>query len=205
MNLNYDLHRVYEWPLIMQITLLSALSVLLFYLVYLLDISSINDQKRIAIAQEKQLITDFKSAVEARVRLQNNLLQFPKLESMMSSWNNNILNSNNDVSPTLDALIKLGEDAHVKFDSFDPEAEIKDGSYYKVPIKISMTGTYDQIATFLSSVANYPKLIVIDNFTIANEPVASSSDANSTEKNITSILHGDNASMAQLILEIYHK
>jgi len=203
MDLNYDVKRIYEWPFAIQIIFLCAASFVLFYLAYLLDIASINNNIQSAKQQQKQLIKDFQLAVEARVRLENNLMQFPKLKSMIASWSSNIIAAN-EITATLDALIKLGEEAHVKFNLFDPGTEIKDGSYYKVPVKLSILGNYDQIATFISLVANYSKLIVVDDFSITGEP-SSPNDSNIKNTNSINIMHGETPLIVQLTLEIYRR
>jgi|SRR5579862_3092926 len=194
---NYDLNKIYEWPITVQLVLLSVLAIFIFYLGYILSIRPLYNNIIQAKNDEFDLKNSFKTAVENRMHLQNDLKYYPKMKETISLWKKNII-TQKELPSTLDSLIKLGEDSHVKINLFDPGAEIKDAPYYKVPVKIEIAGTYDQIASFISQIANYSKLVLIGNFIITKEGQANSNDSNTTK-----MIHADTPLIAQLSLEIY--
>ena len=195
--ISYDVRKIYEWPYPAKFIILTAMALFVFYLGFVADVSYMRNN--IKLAQEKQVIlkNNFKTSVIERVRLEKTILQFPKLKGTIQNWKKKIATAA-EVQGIIDNMVKLGEQSHVKFNLFDPGTEIKDNLYHKIPIKIELTGSYDDIGNFLSSVANQPKLIVIGNFILSKESLGDKKDTTRT-----TLLNSTIPLIAQLELEIY--
>lgn len=197
--MNYDVKKMYEWPRSIRMVVLCLCVIILLFLGYFMDLSPMQSQ----IVSDDQQVEDAKQQLEMmlnkQVSIANNITQLPKMKAILKDWQQRIVDKS-EFPGLLDTILKYGESNNLKFNNFGPSTEIKAGIYTKVPIKIEMTGTYDEIATFLSQVANMQKMILIDDFTIIKQGQMGASSAE-TFTSLTS----DQLLTGELTLEIYRK
>jgi type IV pilus assembly protein PilO len=78
-----------------------------------------------------------------------------------------LLPAKNEMPGLLEEISKTGVTVGLKFDLFAPQPEIKHDFYIEVPIKITVVGSYMQLATFLSRVAEMSRIVTLHEFTIS--------------------------------------
>ncbi|VVC77065.1 hypothetical protein AQUSIP_23920 [Aquicella siphonis] len=165
---NLDIKKIYEWPLGMRALVYGLIFVFVFYLGYQLDISPYQLQIKNSVLQEDDLKRQLQLMHENQRKVTRDVEQLPKAKALLSEWQKNII-TKNELPDLLDDILKAGTASQLKITTFDPAAEIKDGIYYKTPVSINLSGTYDQIATFISQLANMPKMVNIDAFILNND------------------------------------
>lgn len=196
--LNYDIKKMYEWPFGARALVLVFVSVLILLFGYVIDIVPYRTQIQASAAQEEDLKGQLQLMINQQVTMKNDIAQLPAVKALLLDWQKKIL-TKEELSGVLDEILKIGQDNNLKIISFNPTNEIKDGIYYKTPVSIDMTGTYNQIAIFISQLANMPKLINIDAFTITN-------DQNKSPSNDSAPLAAsDDLFTAELDIEIYRR
>lgn len=201
--INYDLKKIYEWPITAQLIVFFAVAIFVFYLGYISDINHLRNQIHTEGQQETDLKNSFVSNVSQRETLKKNILEFPKLQTTMENWKKQIA-TKTDIPGILDNLLKISEQDHVKFNLFDPGNEVKAGNYFKMPVKIEAAGAYDDIASFMSHVANLSKLVVIENFTITKESLSLNAEKNNNNNSSDlTMLNPSTLLNAEISLEIY--
>ncbi|MBV9574998.1 MAG: type 4a pilus biogenesis protein PilO, partial [Gammaproteobacteria bacterium] len=163
--MQYDVNKMYEWPLPAQALIVSLAFFFILYFGYLIDLSSLKRTVKAEALQEETLKEQLKVSIANRVIAIATVAQVPALQDKLNAWQKKITSAH-DLETLLDQLLKLGESAQLKFNAFDPDTPVKKGNYMVVPIKISISGTYDQIASYLSEIANMSAMIAIGNFTL---------------------------------------
>lgn len=191
----YDIKNIYQWPNGAKALLLISLSVLLFILGYVVDVVRFKTEITNSIKHEADLKGQLQLMMDRQFIVKSNITQLPMMKTRLIEWQKKII-SKDELPDLLNKILKTAQSNNLKIVAFNPEGEIKDGIYYKTPVNIDMTGTYDQIATFISQLANFSKLVNIDAFTLTNSD-KSLSDSLS--------LNSDAVLTAQLDIEIYRR
>ena len=77
------------------------------------------------------------------------------------------LPAKNEMPGLLEEISKTGVASGLKFELFAPQAEVKHDFYIELPIKITVVGTYMQLALFLSRVAQMHRIVTLHEFSIS--------------------------------------
>lgn len=162
---NYDIKNIYQWPIQAKALVCATAFLLIFILLYI--ILTVPEKAEIAksIKHEKDLKDQLKMMLDRQVTVKANIAQLPAIKSILAQWQEKIY-TKNELPNALNEIMKLGQANNLKITSFNPADEIKDGIYYKTPVNMDITGTYDHISRFISQIANMPKLVNIDAFLI---------------------------------------
>lgn len=190
---NYNLKNFYEWPLITRSLIIGLFCVVIFYLFYLWDISSLRNQLTTAEQQENDLKNQFQLLIKKEIAIKNEVANLPNLQTSLHDWQKK-LTSFSELHEILSEILKIGAGNHLQFNLFHPEPKIKVGYYFKTRIKVNATGNYDEIANFISQIANLQKIVVVSNFIIEKSTLKKSVENESDDRN---------ALTAEIILEIY--
>lgn len=196
---NYDVKNMYNWPIGARLLVIFLASLLLFILGYVMDISRFKKQILASVHQEENLKEQLQLMMDKQIKIKSSIADLPTIKGLLANWQGKIL-SKNELPGMLNEILKTGQVNHLKITAFDPANEIKDGIYFKTPVSIDMTGTYDQIATFISQLANMPKLVNIDAFSLNNH-----SDKTVATTDETKPLNSNELFTAKLDIEIYRK
>jgi type IV pilus assembly protein PilO len=195
--MNYDVKKMYEWPLIAQIFIIILVCLFIIYLGYFIDLIPLKNQINTTAMQEDDLKQQYKVSLDQQVSTTSDIEALPQMKQLLDSWEKRLITST-DLPTLLDSILKLGQENGLKFNLFDPGTEVKQGKYTMIPVRINMTGTYDQIASFMSDVANMQNLVVIGNFALNNENAVEGATSSNPEP-----LNSDLSLTADLTLEIY--
>ncbi|KTD31374.1 type IV pilus biogenesis protein PilO [Legionella moravica] len=79
------------------------------------------------------------------------------------------LPAKNEMPGLLEEISKTGVTSGLNFELFAPQAEVVHDFYIELPIKITVVGTYMQLAIFLSRVAEMNRIVTLHEFTIQGE------------------------------------
>ncbi len=112
--------------------------------------------------QQQQLFT-------RNTRIAKNLPQkkkeFAKLEKQLNVALN-MLPKKSQIPDLLIGVTRAGKDAGLEFSTFKPLPEVKKQFYAEVPVNLSVTGTYRQLAGFLDRVGRMPRIVDVQNLSL---------------------------------------
>lgn len=90
----------------------------------------------------------------------------------------------NEMPELLDDVSTAATDTGVMLDSLSPEQERQHQDYIELPIKFIVSGTYHQLAAFLSKLSVMSRIITVHNFVVEK---ANSDEVGSADENILSL------------------
>lgn len=154
---------VFEWSRAGQISLISLACLILLILAYFFDYSGIALRTKGAVAQEAILKQQLQDTLTQEAALKNDVLHYPELKKMLVVWQNKLVSAK-DIPEALNQLVKIGGANQLQFTSFTPKPKQQEDKYYKIPINLVVTGTYHEIAGFISQVVNMPWIIAFKQF-----------------------------------------
>ena len=179
MDLNFNSFD--DIPVPLRIAFIGVICGLLFYFAYMFDFSYtlrvINANKN----QENDLKANLQVVINQRNDLQANISDYPALFATLVEWQSQLIKPE-QLPDLLNEMLKIGNGNSLQFDLFNPGEKIKDDLYYKVPIKIVAEGSYNQIADFISQIANMKWLIAVDDFIIAKKRLTPDAKANPADE-----------------------
>ena len=76
------------------------------------------------------------------------------------------LPAQNEMPGLLEEVSTTGVTSGLKFELFAPQPEVMHDFYVELPIKVSVVGTYFQLATFISRVAQMNRIVTLHDFSI---------------------------------------
>jgi type IV pilus assembly protein PilO len=162
---NIDLKDIASLPLKIQLIVSGIVFVLIFYLGYLWDSSSLTKELVASQQEEQDLKIQIDTLLKVLALMNSDVAQLPTLENALKDWQKKLVKPS-ELPDVLNEILKIGTANQLQFDIFNPSPEIKEDAYVKVPIKTVVIGDYPHIATFISQVANMPWIIVINNLVI---------------------------------------
>ncbi len=166
-NLNeLTLDNIGQWPLAVKFGSIISVAVLIIALGYWFIIKSNFDQLDSLQAQENTLRTDFETKQHQAANLQAYRNQLELMNERFGTMLK-LLPAKNEMPGLLEEISKTGVAAGLRFELFAPQAEVKQDFYVELPIKITVIGTYMQLATFLSRVAEMSRIVTLHEFSIA--------------------------------------
>jgi type IV pilus assembly protein PilO len=121
-------------------------------------------EKRIAIAEREQRKLD-QDYIEKQA-IANNLNQFRREKELLEQRLQEALAELPD-DKKLDELLQLFQDraskAGLEILTIEPQAQVSEGFYARIPIPMSVQGNYHEIATFLDSVGRFRRIVNVNN------------------------------------------
>lgn len=193
-----NFRNIYEWPIYGRMVVFALVCLAIFYGGYFFDFSDLSNQIYTRYKQEQDLKQQMRSILKAEEEMQQVVLQFPEVLSLLDKWQSQLINAA-QLPDLLNQILKLGANNHLQFSLFVPETKKQQGDFYVVPIKVLIRGNYNETANFISQMANLPQVVVIDDFTMLKQTNASSNDTKETEDvNLSGSL------TTALTLEVYY-
>lgn len=192
------LNNVYDWPMGLRIAIVFGIALIVFLFGYWWDLGALSDELAHSKNQESELKLQFESGVRREKKLDEELLRFDQMRSVLIAWKKKIIN-HSQLPEALNEILKIGGVNGLYFTLFSPGEESKEAEYRRLPIKAIVVGDYHQIGSFLSQVANLPWIVVIGDFSITNETKADVIGPKLAEQ-----AKVQNLLMAELNFDIYH-
>ncbi|HVY53474.1 MAG TPA: type 4a pilus biogenesis protein PilO [Gammaproteobacteria bacterium] len=188
-----DLRNFYEWPLLARSIIIFLVCVGVFFGGYFFDFSNLSSQIYARYKDEQDLKSQIQSILKIEESMEGSVSQFSELVGMLDSWQAQLISANN-IPDLLNQILRLGSQNHVKFILFTPGDKSKKDDYFVMPIKAIVLGNYQQLASFISQLANLPQIVVINNLSIASTAEKDKSDNGEAANQLT----------AGLDLEVYY-
>ncbi|BCA95915.1 pilus assembly protein PilO [Legionella antarctica] len=165
------LDNIGQWPIPVKIGVILGVSILIVALGYWLIIKANFEQYANLQTKEVSLKSDFESKQHQASNLQayRNQLQLmnERFGTMLKQ-----LPAKNEMPGLLEEISKTGIGAGLKFMLFAPQPEVEHDFYVELPIKITVTGSYMQLALFLSRVAEMNRIVTLHEFSVEGLPSA---------------------------------
>lgn len=177
-NINeLSLENIGQWPPIIKITVVAFFSLLIVVIGYMLLAKPHFDEYAFLQTQEADLKTKFETKQHQASNLQGYRDQVQQMQERFGSMLRQ-LPTENEMPALLDDISKTGVASGLTFESFTPLPEVVHDFYIEVPIKISVVGSYHQLAVFLSRVVQMGRIVTLHDFVIQraskdDKPIAS--------------------------------
>ena len=158
------------------VVLLAILIVYLFYSqIYKPNVIKIEALQ----ARKSKIEAELQQAREAVSRLPEIQRQYVIL---MRKWEQaqQLLPSAKELSTLLKNIQNVGYEAGVRFNTFKPSTAAGDSLYSQIPVSMTVTGNYHQLAWFLANIGNLPRIV-----TSSNVKVIPNSDAKERLRDLT--------------------
>lgn len=193
-----DIKNIHKWPVPMKGIVVALCCAVVFYFGYSIDLSNIQKQLQANQQQEGDFKTQLDATLLEYAELEQAISQLGDIEKALATWQKKLI-LQQDLPDLLNQILKLGTSSGLQFNLFNPGADVSAEGYLKVPIKVVVVGNYNQIASFISKVANMTSIVAISDFSISRMPKSTSTTPEAADQSASS-----NQLTAQIILEVYH-
>lgn len=169
LNINeLNLDNVGQWPVAVKIGFILVLSILLIFTGYWFIVKdNFEEYDRL-----EQIQVGLKEDFE-KVQLQaSNLQAYRNQMVVMEERFGNMLKklpTKNEMPGLLEDISKTGIASGLEFELFAPQSEVQHDFYIELPIKITVVGTYHQLAVFLSRVADMNRIVTLHDLSVKSE------------------------------------
>ncbi len=170
-EINWDLEAVGTWPVPVKLAVIVVLSLAVAGVWFYLDTQAQLAQLDQVRNQEQEL----KNTLAAKQKKAANLEEYKQLlQEMEKAFGDLVrqLPNKAEVPELLVDVSQTGLAAGLEFELFQPQEEIKKEFYAELPIKIRVTGKYEQLGSFVSGLAALPRIVTVHD--VAIEPVKDS-------------------------------
>ncbi|MBF4557055.1 type 4a pilus biogenesis protein PilO [Pseudomonas sp. p50] len=161
-----DTNNMGSWPPAIKAiagALLMVLVLALGYNFYLSELESQLDSKR---EEETTLKEQFASKARMAANLELYTQQMKEMENSFGVLLRQ-LPSDTEVPGLLEDITRTGLGSGLEFEEIKLLPEVTQPFYIELPIQITVTGAYHDLATFVSGVAGLPRIVTLHDFDIA--------------------------------------
>ena len=120
--------------------------------------------------KEEALKKDFLEKKALAINLDAYKAQMVEAENMFSVLKEQ-LPSETEIPDLLVDVTQKGLSSGLVFEQFEPRNEITNGFYKEKPVRIEVSGSYHELANFVSEVAALPRIVNVNDFEIIAEEV----------------------------------
>jgi len=165
-----DFSDIGEWPILVKLILILLLCGLLSVGWYFLMVEEQYQDLAKVERQEKDLREEFESKQARAANLDAYKAQLAEMRESFGTMLRQLPNRT-EVADLLVDVSQTGLASGLKFELFQPQAEVPREFYAELPIKLRVTGSYHQFGEFVSGLASLPRIVTIHNIAIkaANE------------------------------------
>ncbi|WP_018624025.1 type IV pilus inner membrane component PilO [Kangiella aquimarina] len=168
-----DFNNIGSWPLPGKIFVIVAVMLVVLGLGYYLDTKDQVSALESAQVKETQLIEEFKTKYKKAANLQAYRDQMAEMQETFKGLLQQ-LPRNTEIPGLLDEISYAATGAGVELLSHKYLDEVKQEFYIEKPIQILATGSYHQIADFVSRISGLPRIVTLHDFKI--EPARSAAN-----------------------------
>lgn len=160
-----DLKNIGAWPLLLRIlaaALLCSALLALGYFLRLTDLQAELERKRV---EEAVLKEQFTIKAHQVGQLEDYKEQMVSIESLFAELLQQ-LPSETEVPSLLDDINNAGLNSGLEFEEIKLLPEVVQPFYIELPIQIRVLGGYHELATFISAIAQMPRIVTAHDFAI---------------------------------------
>ncbi|KPA92424.1 MULTISPECIES: type 4a pilus biogenesis protein PilO [Pseudomonas] len=160
-----DMQNIGSWPAAVKVfcgVIVAVLVLALGYVVYIQDLTGQLDQQR---ASEVTLKEQFATKAHLAANLEAYTQQMLDMEASFGALLKQ-LPSDTEVPGLLEDITRTGLGSGLEFEEIKLLPEVAQQFYIELPIQITVTGAYHDLATFVSGVASLPRIVTLHDFEI---------------------------------------
>jgi len=161
-----DLKKIGAAPLPVKITIIVALCIALAIAGYFFDTTTQIAELDKVTAQEKQLRMVFAGKQAKAANLEAYKQQLAEMRTSFGTLLRQLPNET-EIETLLTDISQTGISAGLEIDYFKPEGLRPKEFYSEYPIKLKVTGHYHEFAEFISGVAALPRIVTVQDISIA--------------------------------------
>lgn len=157
---NLDPKDMPNWPLPAQVVVLLFMAGVFLFLGYFFVLSDQMDKLNTTHQQEEQLKQTFIDKKRQAINLEALQQQLKEIQLSFGALLKQ-LPTKSDMDALLTEINQAGIGRGLQFELFRPSAEVKTTEMAEVPIAIKLTGSYSDLAAFVSDVAQLSRIVTI--------------------------------------------
>src|SRR6266567_543920 len=164
-----NLREAGSWPLLPKVVVLGLIFILLIVLGGVLDWRDQLDTLDRAQTQEEKLKESYASKKAKAVNLELYVQQQREIEQSFGALLKQLPNKS-EMDALLTDINQAGLGRGLQFELFKPATTEKMADFYaELPITVRVTGTYHDMGAFASDVAQLPRIVTLNDVSIAND------------------------------------
>ncbi|WP_339544980.1 type 4a pilus biogenesis protein PilO [Pseudomonas sp. RA_35y_Pfl2_P32] len=160
-----DMHNMATWPVPGKILVGVLVMMVLLTLGYSLHLRELQERLALARAGEAELKQVFVDKAHQAAHLQPYLEQMRTMEGAFATLLRQ-LPGDSEVPGLLEDISRTGLGSGLEFEEIRLLPEVNQPFYIELPIQISATGAYHDLATFVSALSALPRIVTLHDFSI---------------------------------------
>ena len=161
-----DTSNMGSWPAAIKVVVGILLALLVLALGYNFSVSDLENQLQLKRQEESTLREQFANKVHMSANLELYIQQMKEMENSFGVLLRQ-LPSDTEVPGLLEDITRTGLGSGLEFEEIKLLPEVTQPFYIELPIQITVTGAYHDLATFVSGVAGLPRIVTLHDFDIA--------------------------------------
>jgi type IV pilus assembly protein PilO len=161
-----DTHNMGAWPPAIKVLMGIVVAILVLSIGYNFSTSELEDQLELKREEESTLKEQFASKSHMAANLELYSQQMKEMENAFGVLLRQ-LPSDTEVPGLLEDITRTGLGSGLEFEEIKLLPEVAQPFYIELPIKITVTGAYHDLATFVSGVAGLPRIVTLHDFNLA--------------------------------------
>ncbi|MDT9675482.1 type 4a pilus biogenesis protein PilO [Pseudomonas sp. JV414] len=161
-----DTNNMGSWPAAIKVLASVLLMVLVLALGYIFLISDLQNHLELRHEEESTLREQFATKAHMAANLELYTQQMKEMENSFGMLLRQ-LPSDTEVPGLLEDITRTGLGSGLEFEEIKLLPEVTQQFYIELPIRITVTGAYHDLATFVSGVAGLPRIVTLHDFDLA--------------------------------------
>ncbi len=161
-----DTNNIGSWPPAIKVLVGALLMVLVLAVGYSLSTSGLESQLHLKREEESTLKEQFATKAHMAANLELYTQQMKEMENAFGVLLRQ-LPSDTEVPGLLEDITRTGLGSGLEFEEIKLLPEVTQSFYIELPIQITVTGAYHDLATFVSGVAGLPRIVTLHDFDLA--------------------------------------
>ncbi|NUU36736.1 type 4a pilus biogenesis protein PilO [Pseudomonas sp. C2B4] len=161
-----DTHNIGSWPPAIKVLVGALVMLLVLALGYSFSTSELESQLQLKREEESPLKEQFATKAHMAANLELYSQQMREMENSFGVLLRQ-LPSDTEVPGLLEDITRTGLGSGLEFEEIKLLPEVAQPFYIELPIQITVTGTYHDLATFVSGVAGLPRIVTLHDFDLA--------------------------------------
>jgi type IV pilus assembly protein PilO len=154
-----------SWPAIPRYLLCVAVTALVVVALWFVWLKSSDEELMAEQAKEVQLREDYKKKLAQAINLEALKKQREQVQQYVTQLEKQ-LPSKAEMDKLLSDINQAGLGRSLQFDLFKPGVVSVKNYYAELPISVRVTGTYHDIGSFASDIANLSRIVTLNNISI---------------------------------------
>lgn len=161
-----DLNQVGNWPMAVKIIIWVLIFVGALTAGYFVHVTNLQADLAKAQKKETQLRQDYETKYNAAAHLEAYREQQKQMEESFEAILRQ-LPGDTEIPGLIEDITLVGLKNGLSFQSIDLQPEVRHEFYIEKPIRISVTGSYHDIGSFVSDVADLSRIVTLHDFDIS--------------------------------------